>query len=213
MYGGKKKKQPVWEITGAEFTNQGVHTAEGISIRFPRVTRIRRDKDWSTATTLNELRELFKKKPDSVDFGLLLGASTSTASTTNTCEPSKRAISVSPKKCEISKEETSLLNEPKKKSQAPLKGMLRKRKDDEYGESSENHAIQQGSGRKRQKMMKRESKQETGRSKHDDNSVGGVDVMEHLPSSSDSDDEDYVSNDALVTCTKSHEIFHFLSLV
>ncbi|XP_070172675.1 DNA ligase 3 isoform X2 [Polyergus mexicanus] len=66
------KKQPVWEITGAEFTNQGVHTADGISVRFPRVTRIRRDKDWSTATSLNELRGLFKKKPDSVDFSHLL---------------------------------------------------------------------------------------------------------------------------------------------
>ncbi|XP_014471668.1 PREDICTED: DNA ligase 3 [Dinoponera quadriceps] len=69
------KKQPVWEVTGAEFTNQGVHTADGISIRFPRVTRVRSDKNWSTATTLNELRELFRKKPESVDFSLLLGAS------------------------------------------------------------------------------------------------------------------------------------------
>ncbi|XP_071565842.1 DNA ligase 3 [Temnothorax nylanderi] len=67
------KKQPVWEITGAEFTNQGVHTADGISIRFPRVTRIRHDKDWLTATTLNELRRLFQKKPESADFDRLLG--------------------------------------------------------------------------------------------------------------------------------------------
>lgn len=66
----------MWEITGAEFTNQGVHTADGISIRFPRVTRIRHDKNWSTATTLNELRELFRKKPESVDFSLLLGGDT-----------------------------------------------------------------------------------------------------------------------------------------
>lgn len=71
-----QQKQPVWEITGAEFTNQGVHTADGISIRFPRVTRIRHDKDWSTATSLNELRALFKKKPDSVDFSHLLGTLT-----------------------------------------------------------------------------------------------------------------------------------------
>ncbi|OAD52215.1 DNA ligase 3 [Eufriesea mexicana] len=66
------KKQPVWEIAGAEFTNQGVHTADGISIRFPRVTRIRHDKDWSTATTLNELRHLFKKNSESIDVSLLL---------------------------------------------------------------------------------------------------------------------------------------------
>lgn len=69
----EKQKQPVWEITGAEFTNQGVHTADGISIRFPRVTRIRHDKDWSTATNLDELRDLFQRKPESVDFDRLLG--------------------------------------------------------------------------------------------------------------------------------------------
>lgn len=72
------QKQPVWEITGAEFTNQGVHTADGISIRFPRVTRIRDDKDWKTATSLKELKKLFEKSSDSIDFSLLLGkASTS----------------------------------------------------------------------------------------------------------------------------------------
>lgn len=62
----------MWEITGAEFTNQGVHTADGISIRFPRVTRIRHDKDWSTATSLNSLRHLFKRSSESIDLGLLL---------------------------------------------------------------------------------------------------------------------------------------------
>ncbi|XP_025602268.2 DNA ligase 3 isoform X1 [Athalia rosae] len=67
------KKQPVWEITGAEFTNQGVHTADGISIRFPRVTRIRDDKDWRSATSLKELRVLFGRSSDSVDVDLLLG--------------------------------------------------------------------------------------------------------------------------------------------
>lgn len=39
------------------------------------MTRIRRDKDWSTATTLDELRGLFRKKPESTDFSLLLGSS------------------------------------------------------------------------------------------------------------------------------------------
>ncbi|CAK9798733.1 DNA ligase 3 [Anthophora quadrimaculata] len=64
-------KQPVWEITGAEFTNQGIHTADGISIRFPRVTRIRRDKDATHANTLNELRHLFEKSLELVDLSLL----------------------------------------------------------------------------------------------------------------------------------------------
>ena len=66
------KAQPVWEITGAEFTNQGVHTADSISIRFPRVTKIRDDKCWKTATSLKELRALFDKSSMSMDFSLLL---------------------------------------------------------------------------------------------------------------------------------------------
>ena len=51
---------PVWEVTGAEFTRAEIHTAEGISIRFPRVTRIRSDKDWKSATNLAQLADLFK---------------------------------------------------------------------------------------------------------------------------------------------------------
>ncbi|XP_073971011.1 DNA ligase 3 isoform X2 [Rhodnius prolixus] len=64
------KKQPVWEITGAELTKNIVHTADGISVRFPRVTRIRDDKDWSTATTLDQLRELYEKSKHTTDFTL-----------------------------------------------------------------------------------------------------------------------------------------------
>lgn len=62
----------MWEITGAEFTNQGVHTADGISIRFPRVTRIRDDKDWQAATNLQELQVLFSRSSESADYSLLL---------------------------------------------------------------------------------------------------------------------------------------------
>lgn len=47
---------PVWEITGAEFTSSNIHTAGGVSIRFPRVTRIRDDKDWTNATDLGRLK-------------------------------------------------------------------------------------------------------------------------------------------------------------
>ena len=47
---------PVWEITGAEFSSSNIHTAGGISIRFPRVTRIRDDKDWTNATDLDRLK-------------------------------------------------------------------------------------------------------------------------------------------------------------
>ncbi|XP_967954.1 DNA ligase 3 [Tribolium castaneum] len=66
------KKQPVWEITGAEFTKHEVHTADGISIRFPRVTKIRDDKCWQSATSLKELKVLFAKSKEHTDVSLLL---------------------------------------------------------------------------------------------------------------------------------------------
>nr|XP_037286596.1 DNA ligase 3-like [Rhipicephalus microplus] len=62
----------VWEIAGAEFTRAEVHTADGISIRFPRVTRIRTDKTPKEATTLPELRKMFQNsraKPFDLDLG------------------------------------------------------------------------------------------------------------------------------------------------
>ena len=52
---------PVWEITGAEFSIEELHTAGGISIRLPRVTRERTDKTWTTATSLQELRNLYEE--------------------------------------------------------------------------------------------------------------------------------------------------------
>jgi DNA ligase-3 len=52
------KKAPVWEITGAEFSKSTAHTADGISIRFPRVTKVRDDKSWGDATSLDELKAL-----------------------------------------------------------------------------------------------------------------------------------------------------------
>ncbi|XP_065709119.1 DNA ligase 3 [Patagioenas fasciata] len=62
------KKAPVWEITGAEFSKAEAHTADGISIRFPRCTRIRDDKDWKTATNLQQLKELYQLSKEKADF-------------------------------------------------------------------------------------------------------------------------------------------------
>lgn len=55
------KKQPVWQIIGAEFTQHDVHTADGISIRFPRIVKMRDDKDWEHATNLEELHHLIEE--------------------------------------------------------------------------------------------------------------------------------------------------------
>ncbi|XP_056675425.1 DNA ligase 3 isoform X2 [Monodelphis domestica] len=62
------KKAPVWEITGAEFSKAEAHTADGISIRFPRCTRIRDDKDWKSATNLPQLKELYHLSKEKADF-------------------------------------------------------------------------------------------------------------------------------------------------
>lgn len=62
------EKAPIWEITGAEFSKAEAHTAGGISIRFPRCTRFRDDKDWKTATTLQQLKELYRVSKEKSDF-------------------------------------------------------------------------------------------------------------------------------------------------
>jgi DNA ligase-3 len=46
----------VWEISGAEFSKADIHTAGGISIRFPRITKFRDDKNWQNATDLPRLK-------------------------------------------------------------------------------------------------------------------------------------------------------------
>lgn len=50
------KTAPIWEISGAEFSKSDIHTADGISIRFPRVTKVRDDKTWETATDYPRLQ-------------------------------------------------------------------------------------------------------------------------------------------------------------
>uniref|UniRef100_A0A667HG01 DNA ligase n=1 Tax=Lynx canadensis TaxID=61383 RepID=A0A667HG01_LYNCA len=67
------KKAAVWEITGAEFSKSEAHTADGISIRFPRCTRIRDDKDWKSATDLPKLKELYQLSKERADFTVAAG--------------------------------------------------------------------------------------------------------------------------------------------
>ncbi|XP_038060939.1 DNA ligase 3-like [Patiria miniata] len=72
------KKAPVWEIMGAEFTSSDNHTAGGISIRFPRVSRFRDDKDWQTANNLDRLKTLYKKSKETSDIPDLISKKTAT---------------------------------------------------------------------------------------------------------------------------------------
>ncbi|XP_067618344.1 DNA ligase 3 isoform X2 [Eurosta solidaginis] len=66
------KKMPVWEITGAEFTKSEAHTAAGISIRFPRITKIRADKSAEQANDLKYLQNLYDTSKNDVNVDLLL---------------------------------------------------------------------------------------------------------------------------------------------
>ncbi|XP_076451969.1 DNA ligase 3-like [Babylonia areolata] len=69
------KKAPVWEIIGAEFSKAEIHTADGISIRFPRIQKFRDDKTWKEATDLPRLQTLYKESKRTSD--LEVGPSTS----------------------------------------------------------------------------------------------------------------------------------------
>lgn len=110
------KKQPVWEITGAEFTRHDVHTADGISIRFPRVTRIRDDKSWETATNLQELQQLYKNSKENTDVSLLtkgLNKDYDNEDESPKKKKKKRSRSNSPQKKEKNKTDGDISDEAK----------------------------------------------------------------------------------------------------
>lgn len=65
------KRMPVWEITGAEFSRSDHHTADGISIRFPRITKQRDDKSHREATTLADLIRLFDASKEGANLHML----------------------------------------------------------------------------------------------------------------------------------------------
>lgn len=54
----------VWEIMGTSFSLSKVHTAKGISIRFPRVNKFRDDKTYKSATTLKEIYDMAIQQQD-----------------------------------------------------------------------------------------------------------------------------------------------------
>ncbi|KAF6774441.1 hypothetical protein AHF37_06345 [Paragonimus kellicotti] len=77
---------PVWEITGAEFSRASTHTANlsgdqtlGISIRFPRFTKARPDKNWKQATNVIELERLVQESGKRSDWLNLLNEASSSS--------------------------------------------------------------------------------------------------------------------------------------
>ncbi|CAK1544132.1 unnamed protein product [Leptosia nina] len=116
------QKQPVWEITGTELTKANLHTADGISVRFPRVTRIRNDKDWKTATNLVELKNLYNTSKEKTDVSLL----NKLAATASETEPPKKKLKKTPNKTNnldsfVKREK---VDAPKESKPSPSKGTL-----------------------------------------------------------------------------------------
>ncbi|XP_067866287.1 DNA ligase 3 isoform X2 [Heterodontus francisci] len=131
------KKAPVWEITGAEFSKSEAHSADGISIRFPRCTRIRDDKDWQTATNLPQLKELYRVSKEKTDIIVTSGKgddewpsgdSGSTKVTSKLTSRGSKAPSKSPVKKNKSQEanSTSKKSPPETSDSSAGKGIKRK---------------------------------------------------------------------------------------
>lgn len=93
---------------GTELTKANLHTADGISVRFPRVTRIRDDKDWETATNLEELKHLYKTSKEKTDVSLLNKLA---ATASESYEPPKKKMKESPKPKALNKIDSFLKKE------------------------------------------------------------------------------------------------------
>lgn len=61
-------KMPVLEVMAAEFTASDVHTANSISMRFPRIVKIRDDKSPKEATNLEELMHLYEESKAGINI-------------------------------------------------------------------------------------------------------------------------------------------------
>lgn len=95
-------------FSGTELTKANLHTADGISVRFPRVTRIRTDKDWETATNLEELKHLYKTSKEKTDVSLL-----NKLAATADDEPPAKKMKTSPSKAKANATKPTKLS-PKK---------------------------------------------------------------------------------------------------
>lgn len=94
-------QMPVFEITGAEFTESPSHSANSISIRFPRITKVRTDKSPFQATTLEELTQLFKESKAGVKLDKLKDSQESKAQMSDL----KMQLEMKPSKTESSEDD------------------------------------------------------------------------------------------------------------
>lgn len=93
-------------------------------MRFPRVTRIRNDKDWQTATNLEELKNLYKTSKEKTDVSLLnklaaTAESEESDESNESDEPPNKKMKESPKK-----EQTNTLDNYIKKEKSPKQNTI-----------------------------------------------------------------------------------------
>ncbi|KAH8409758.1 hypothetical protein KR222_004896 [Zaprionus bogoriensis] len=110
-------QMPVWEITGAEFTQSEAHTAAGISIRFPRITRLRSDKSAEQANDLAHLEQLYAASKQHVNVDLLLA--TGNAGTEQEQTPQKHKVTKRSAKKDSDTEEESPATSSRSAKKAP----------------------------------------------------------------------------------------------
>ncbi|KAK7600957.1 hypothetical protein V9T40_008398 [Parthenolecanium corni] len=118
------KKMPVWEICGHEFTKHDVHTANGISIRFPRVARVRHDKSWDTATTLSELEHLYEVSKTNQGARLLPFLNSNSDSDVSPVKKQRKITNMFPSKISTSSKDIQDEDTTKKKNSKPLPDLL-----------------------------------------------------------------------------------------
>lgn len=111
-------KMPVFEITGAEFTDSTTHSANSISIRFPRITRIRSDKTPAQATTLKELVHLYEESKAGVNLDELNKLKDSEKSLSDSKNPKRKSEdSEDAEEVQVKKPKVDDSKKPKRKSE------------------------------------------------------------------------------------------------
>ncbi|XP_071445716.1 DNA ligase 3 isoform X2 [Hetaerina americana] len=185
------KESPVWEIVGAEFTRHEVHTADGISVRFPRVTAIRSDKTWKEATSLPELQALYQKSKEHSDFTGLAEENEEEKEKSDV----ERDDDVNDEV--VKKSDESCTESPKRRKQRDSSVRKRSKEDDEIKSESEEPAppkmskvSQSEEDVRGEKKKEKKNKHSKHRKDHEEKSDSEGDIPSKQRKESDSEEEE-----------------------
>jgi hypothetical protein len=121
-------------LIGTEYSKSVNHTADTISIRFPRYNRLRDDKDWQTATSLEELKVLREESKNKTVSQEKTKLGFDSSQTTPRNSPS-RSRSPTPQKKEAKNKKTSTKSEKTKIPQNKISENPKKRKNENENNS------------------------------------------------------------------------------